>query len=230
MKYYAVIYLLFLSGCSCKNNFQEKHEASEIAVIIADTTGNRAATGDHLTFIHNNKVSQQINLREISKGADSIELRLWKYESFFSRDELYIFKLKDSLWHISHSLIYLRDQDYDKPYNKKWDPFTQPIVDSASAQSICISDREWKDSFPEFKIDSIWLLPSQSEINMPPELGFLDGVSYCLEIADKKRYKLIKYGNPDYFFDKMGDSNHSKFLDVMNTLIVAGFLYGAVRR
>ena len=68
------------------------------------------------------------------------------------------------------------------------------------------------------KIDSIWSLPSQCQINIPKELGWTDGTIYCLEIADRKRFKFITYTNPTQYYVHLRDKNHLAFLNFITFL------------
>ena len=198
---------------ACKYQVDKTSTKEVFQILIADTTGNRRAYSDISNFDHCRGIARQLNLKDITKGADSIEIRAWYSFSFSHTEELYILKGIDTNWTISYYRIYNRQYDYDNDRGKDWNPYTQPIIDSSESKTIYINTRNWKDSLSKLKLDSIWKIPSQSEIKMPKNIGFTDCDSYRIEIADRHKYKFMYYHCPNAYESKLNDHSQLLFLD-----------------
>ena len=220
-----IFYLAFFL-CACKTKIDQPQSSGQtFHILIADTNGNIRAYRDRENFSHCSEIAKQLNLQDITKGTDSIEIRAWYSFSFSNSENLYILKGIDTAWTISYYRIHLRQYDYDKSLN--WNPFTNPIVDSSFSKSITISSGNWKDSLQKLNIDTIWKLPSQCEIKMPSNLGFTDCSSHRMEIADRNQYKFVYYHCPMAYERKLKDHSHLTFLTYFDKITSLAHQYSA---
>jgi hypothetical protein len=209
------ITLLFI-GCIDKEPkvIQTSLVATKI-IILPDTLKHREAWIEHDTYLLKKKLCQRLSLYDLESSTDSVEIRFWTEPALFSPSQLYILKGFNSDWTIFHYTLYERHFNPDKDDYKTWDGYKNPKFDSIIVESLRPLKMTWTKYIAQLNIDSLWTFPSQSEL--AGSFGANDGVSYTLELADKTRYRLIHYSNPNFHVDK--DINFKKFIDFQYNLI-----------
>jgi hypothetical protein len=202
--------ILILNLLACQTDKDDIDHKDVFQLITPDTTNNSRAKRDLESFKHSSGISKQLNLPDIAKGVDSLEIRAWYSFSFSNSEELYTLKFIDTTCILTYYRVYTRDYNYDEEPRKIWNPYSEPIVDSAVSKTIILK----VDDYRNLHIDRIWNLKSQSEINIPDTIGFTDCDSYSIEIADTKRYKFMKYHCPNAYYEKL---KKKEILDFLNS-------------
>ena len=209
MRSLLIITIVAISIFSCDNKTEKAATSNSFQLIIQDTTNNRRARWDLDDINYRSKLGNQIGLSDLKKGSDSLEIRLWYDFSFSNSQELYTLKFKDTSCFLTYHRIYPRDINYDdENRNRQWNPYADPLVDSSVSKSVLLS----KEDLNNMHIDSIWLLKSQSELEISDSVGFTDCDSYIIEIADKKQFKYLRH------HCAMGYYNKTKFTEILTFL------------
>ena len=188
MKLIYIILILLFSSCKSENVTEER----KFRQIISDSLNYKQA-----------KINTTLlNLSDIDKGSDSIEIRLWSILAMTDLRFLTDLKYSDSTWGLTETTF--------------WDAFSS---DNSNAKLTELDSSVTKRKRPSIDfekiIDSInyfqiQTLPSQHEIpNFVNRAA--DGVSYTLEISTKDYYKIVSYDNPNVY----NDSSHRKFLKLL---------------
>ncbi len=221
--YYSLFYrltiptLLILALWSCKSSTQ-KTVTTNFERILQDTTNNHRAKWDLEQLEHYNNICKAINLNRLYDGVDSFEVRLWRQFSFFGMatdEEIYSLKKLDTTVRLTFYRVYCSQENYDNPNYRNWNPFTNPKIDSFFALS---------KSFPIKIIDSLnlqnlWTLKTQSALNIPDRIGFLDGSTTSIELASKSKYKLVRHHVAYAFYEKTKMIEIKKYIDEYDKLI-----------
>ena len=138
-----------------------------------------------------------LNLRHITEGVDSFELRLWTW-GIWTRRDLLLLKYFDNKW-VSCNYTYYQNM--------------RQVVDSLNVLCREMHPDSANKLQSYFTQDSIINLPSQSAIPNYRDRS-ADGITYFLEISTKHFYKVLAYHNPHLYADSfnMAFSNHLKYL------------------
>jgi len=209
-KHFFLLNIFFLTACAAKNG--NMNNTAGVQFLVADTTNNAGAKRDRESIKHFSTLARQINLDDITKGAGDLEIRAWYSFAFSNEEELYSIKFIDSVCTLSYHRLYMHSYDFDDSAHKKWNPITAPVPDSFISKTVLLE----KPGLSELHTGSIWNLKSQSELNIPDSIGFTDCDSYSIEIADKTRYKFMRYHCPDGYYNKTGRKEIKDFLHVFN--------------
>jgi RNAse (barnase) inhibitor barstar len=215
MKKFSSLILLLNFYC-CSTNTGNSDRKDSFRRIIVDTTNNYRAKWDLSSISHFSEIAKQLSFTDITKGADSLEIRAWYDFSFSNSEELYTIKLIDTTCILSYYRIYTHSYDYENNNHVNWNPFTQPIIDSALSKTVSLKEGDYKS----LNIDSIWNLKSQSEIKMPDTIGFTDCDSYSIEIADKRVYKFVSYHCPNGYYEKLKKKEILDFLNCFGKIML----------
>ncbi len=192
-----MILILVLSSCSTSSSKTADDKAFQI--ILTDTTKNHRAKWDLDDFNYRSKLETQLGLSNLKNGADSLEIRLWYDFSFSNSQDLYTLKFVDTNCIVSYFRVYRRNINYDdENRDRSWNPYKDPIIDSSFSKTVSVS----KSKFQHFNLDSVWLLKSQSNLNIAESIGFTDCSSYIMEIADKKRLKYLRHHCSMAYYEK----------------------------
>lgn len=202
--FYSIIFF------ACNNGKDNSVMINNFQLLIADTIGNIRAKWDHQSVFHCKEIAKQLNLQDLSKGADSIELRAWYSFSFSDFEELYVLKHQDSGWSFSFYRIFLRQRNHAQN-DKQGNSFTQPVVDRFESKAIRIENNKWGKDASVINFDSIWLLPSQSQLK--DSMGFTDCDTYRIEISNSDKYKFIRYHCPQGYIDLKNEVNNMTMLN-----------------
>jgi hypothetical protein len=169
-------------------------------LLISDTPSNGQAAWDWRDLNHRSKLEKQLGLSDLRKGADTLEIRLWYDFSLADLSELYVVKIYDTSCLLSYYAVYSRPFKYDDTNgNQTWDPYNDPIVDSAFSRTSLLTNEEYRKLY----CDSVWFLKSQSELDIPDSIGFTDCDSYVIEAADKNRFRYMKHNCPGAYYEKV---------------------------
>lgn len=133
---------------------------------------------------------KQLKVDSLQNGFDSLQIRIWYDYALLSISDLVVIKQNNAAWTtISYSLT------------KDWDAPDSSGILRAEKIDTLIPKNGW-DSFLErlFALQ-ITTLPNMDSI---PGLqdDWVDGVTYCVEVATKKQYRFYSYHLPDKFQDK----------------------------
>ena len=192
----ATLPVVFLS---CKTGKEKVLQESAFQIIIADTTKNHRAKWDLDDFNYRSKLEDQLGLSDLTNGSDSLQIRLWYDFSFSNYKELYTLKFTDSNCIVSYYRVYPRPINFeDDNRNRKWSPYKDPRIDSSFSKTVTVSEGEYR----YLNLDSIWLLKSQSDLQIPDSINLTDCDSYIIEIADKKRLKYLRHHCPYAYYEK----------------------------
>jgi hypothetical protein len=221
MRQLLTLTILTSSFLSCRSKTETITAPSNFQLLIPDTSNNSRAHRDLVDITYRSKIENKIGLSDLKRGADSLEVRLWYDFSFSNSKELYLLKFQDTSCLLSYYRVYPRQINYDDPNrNQDWDPFTDPIIDSSISKSVLLT----KDDFKQLHIDSIWFLKSQSELKISDSIGFTDCDSYIIEIANKKRFKYLRY------HCAFGYYNKTKLTEILSYLDFCGRITALSRR
>lgn len=212
-----VLLLLMVIGCflSCRTNTEKIAAADTIQLLIPDTTNNQRAQWDLRTIQHCSQIEKQLGLKDLQQGADSFEIRYWYDFSFSNFEELFILKYLDTTYLLSYYRVYLRHINYDdENRDRKWDPFTQAIIDSSVSKNVLLTKGDCKG----LELNKIWDLKSQSELGISDNIGFTDCDSYIIEVADKKHYKFFRHHCAGSYYEKIKLPEIKDFIDYYDNL------------
>lgn len=182
-----ILIFTILNSCSTKNSQPQ----DSFKVILPDTSKKNTA---YFTFEHLKILDDQMDLDKIYKGVDSFEIRLW-IVSMLKPNRMVLLKK-------SNQIITSQDFTYEYSLENKLSFKAGKIVQNNSYQILI-------DSLNNYSFENML---SQNEIE-----GFVDnvadGVTYTLEIATSKYYKLLTYHCPGRYADT--DENNRLFLNII---------------
>jgi hypothetical protein len=202
--------ILMLSLSSCKTSSKKAIGDKNFRVIITDSTKNHRAKWDLDDFNYRSKLEFQLGLSNLKNGADSLEIRLWHDISLNNSQDLYILRFIDTNCIVSYFRVYPKNINFDdENRDKSWNPYKDPIIDSSFSKTISLSINR----FQKLNLDSLWLLKSQSDLNISDNIAFGDCDSYIIEIADKKRLKYLRYHCSMRYYEKIKLSEILIFVD-----------------
>ena len=218
MKLFLNFTILFFCCLSCKPK-PEKPESNIITdpylAFVTDTTNNRRAKWDLSDLKFRLKLEQQIGLKDLTSGANNLEIRLW-YDNGYSSQALYTLWFQDTLCNLSYFRIFTKPYIYDySNRNRNWNPRTDPIVDSSFSRSIRLNLKDYEN----LHLDSIWLLKTQSELHISDSFQVLDCDSYIIEIADKNRYKYLRHHCAQVYYEETQLSEILTYMDFCDRII-----------
>jgi hypothetical protein len=218
MKQFLTLVIVFFFCLSCKTKTGNPVNTSikdRFLSLVPDTTKNFRAQWDLEDLKYRIKLEQQIGLKDLTQGADSLEVRLWYDFSMGIAQELYILRIQDTFCNLSYHRIYPKRINYDdENRNREWNPYKDPIIDSSVSRSVLLIANEYKN----LHLDSIWFLKSQSELKINEKIGFTDCNTYIIEIADKKRFKYFRHHCAMGYYDQTKLKEIVTFMDFCNRI------------
>ena len=141
--------------------------------------------------------SSMLNLKQINKGVDSFELRIW---NFGSPNELVILRCLNGAWITCNYYYQINGKN---------------IVDSQTVLCHQINAKIAISIVNHLTKDDVLKLPSQYAIpNFKDTSIYEGGCTYFLEIATQNFYKTLLYNNPHVHTD----SYHKQFLELIRFL------------
>jgi len=199
MKQFLRLTILIFGLASCRTSSDKVVSDKGFQIILSDTTANQRAKWDLDDFNYRSKLENQLGLSSLKNGGDSFEIRLWCDFSFSNSQDLYTLKFIDTNCVVSYFRVYPKRINYDDEHrNRNWNPYKDPIIDSSFSKTITIS----RSKFQNLNLDSVWVLKSQSDLNIPDSIGFTDCSSYIMEIVDKKRLKYLRHHCSMGYYEK----------------------------
>ncbi len=189
-----IILIIFL--LSCKED-TSKFKDRSFKILIPDTTNNNRAKGDWDDLRYRSELESQLGLKDLKKGVDSLEIRLWYDFSFSNMQELYILRFKDTNCIVSYFKMYLKQLD-DESGSNSWNPYKDPIIDSSFSKTFTFS----KNVCEYQNLDSIWFLKSQSDLQISDNIGFTDCDSYVIAIANNRQMKYLRHVCSSSYYEK----------------------------
>ena len=147
-----------------------------------------------------------LNLYQIDKGVDSLELRVWHGLAVVQPKQLTILKYRDSSWQLTRT-------DYWVSNKSNWPNRDLVMLDSSftSIQELPANILLVIDSINSFDLRSF---PSQHKIP-----GFrdivADGMGFTVELATNQYYKAVVYNNPGFYKDSF-NQKMTRFLNMLN--------------
>ncbi len=192
--------IAMLGFASCHSNKDKTHYPNDFQVIITDTTRNQSAKWDLEDFNYRSRLAKLLGLSSLKNYADSLEIRLWHEYSYSNCLDLYTLKFIDTNCIVSYFRIYPKRERRDiNNTNGHWLPYEERTIDSSFSKTKTISKRK----FQSINIDSVWLLKSQSDLNIADSIGFTDCYSHIIEIADRRHLKFMRYHCPSAYYEKV---------------------------
>lgn len=179
--------LIVFCSCSTKNN----HSRESFKILLPDTGKTHKV---YTTFEHLRLLDEQMGLHNISNGVDSFEIRLW-IVSMIKPNRMVIIKK-------SNQVITSQDFSYDYSSDNNLSFKAGKIIKNNSYQTLI-------DSLSNYNFES---LLSQDEIDNFVD-SVADGVTYTMEIATGKYYKLLTYHCPERYAN--AEENNRHFLDIV---------------
>ncbi len=189
MRLLLLVITTFLIVASCQTN--ESFQADSFQLLLPDTSKTHIPNS---VYEHLKGFSRQMGLPSIDTGAKEFELRIWT-GSMLDPDQMVLLRKVDSVT-IAQKFDYKSYIDTLKHYK-----LTKTYQHTTLTKFV--------DSLQEIDFRT---MPSQNEI-----AGFkdnvADGVTYHLELATPKYYKLVTYHCPEHF--AKSEVNNKKFLDLI---------------
>lgn len=219
MKLILTLTILFFCCLSCKTKY-EKPESNTIKdpylSFITDTTNNRRAKWDLLDLKYRVNLAQQIGLKDLTLGADSLEIRLWNDVSEGGSQALYTLRFQDTICYLSYYRIFPAPNKFDNSKRSRdWGLYVDTIVDSSFSRSKLLNSKDYQN----LHLDSIWLLKTQSALNISDSFHCTDCDSYIIEIADKNRYKYYRHHCAMAYFEKTQLPDILTYMDFCDRII-----------
>ncbi len=184
------LFLVFSQSCL------EQDSQSQFQLILPDTT----LTGlPDLMYEIKKKRVDELKLRELEKGMDSITIRLWVNESLFRLGMIYEVSYTDQKW--SARWIEYYESSNDQPWDKShiyWHQMNFKI-DSFRVQRIAVEDLS--DFLKKLEAENIYRLKTSYEVE-GWESGHSDGNYFYVEVATNAFYHFSSFGEPGFYEEK----------------------------
>lgn len=122
---------------------------------------------------------RQLGLPSLEAGSDTMQIRIWKISSYLSDQEMMVVRMIDEEVEVS-GIDFLAD-----------------VHTWSSPSDYAPVRREWLSNEWESVVDTLWTAPWHCGARAGAPTGMESCVSYCLELADKNRYRFLFYGCPE---------------------------------
>lgn len=189
MRYTLIILTLLTILVSCAT--EDKKPSNSFKVILPDTSKTHKV---YTTFEHLKHLDEEMGLDNIYNGVDGFEIRIW-IVSMIKPNRVFIIK-KSNQGTTSQSFSYEYSSENKLTFNAG-----KTIQDDSYLALM--------DSLKSYDFEN---LLSQDEIESFTD-NVVDGVTYTMEIATSKYYKLLTYHCPERFAKT--EINNKKFLDLI---------------
>jgi hypothetical protein len=155
---------------------------------------------------------KQLGLDSLQNGSDSLQIRIWYDYSIVRTRKLFVIKRTNSIWTASLYTMSVTDktekdlQELNSPEKIKlektenlqpkigWDKFINKLL---SLQIISLPDM--------YSISGM-------------KVGMEDGMTYCIEVAMKHKYRFYSYSNPNEIKEKYWQAkNMSDIINLLNS-------------
>lgn len=162
-----------------------------------------------------NKAAHELNLNLLENGVDSFELRLWTRIEATNGGQVLVIKKTNNQW-VCLDYTYLISQ-YGSPAKQGWFDYAT----SFTIDTFWVSKKQPNTNWPLFlkaiNKEKIYELPAQSDIE-GWENRVSDGKTYCIEFANKEKYRFYWYNCPDIYEEKFKECFHmTNILKIFDT-------------
>ncbi|MEZ5043302.1 MAG: hypothetical protein R2828_25625 [Saprospiraceae bacterium] len=174
-----LILILIICGC----NGQSKQIETEIKKEIP--TWNDGEVDLFYKLIKQKR--EQLKLRDLEEGFDSLQIRIWIDYSLIDFRELYTFEYQNNKW---TGVYYFMRADWNS------NDLTETITETE--RKIINPKSGWTDFSNKLLELEITALPNMRDIEGLVD-GWTDGTTYNVEIGTKSNYRFYSYHLPDKF-------------------------------
>ena len=174
--------------------FHNLHAQSghEITIELPDTV--RCPGARHFDYRYYRRVKaciRQLGLPSLERGSDTLQIRIWKLSSYLSDQEMILLRPVDDSVEVS-GIDFLADvQTWSSPSD--FAPLPRILV----KKSYRPAKRDWLSYDWDTLNDTLWTAPSHCGAMAGEPTGMQSCYSYCVELADKNRYRFLFYGCPE---------------------------------
>lgn len=173
MKTFIPIFLFLFASCGSQSD-QLKVEFNRI---LPDTSKTWAGRMTREAYLQTRTFEEILNLQKIINGTEQEEIRVWLFSSVYDQQVVFIAK-----------------PDSSNKWTLRTISFSRTKPDSIYADYTRVLRQSYVDSL---QVNSVWQLTSQSNLTKGDSYGCLDGEDLLLEIANKKKYRLMWYRCPE---------------------------------
>lgn len=184
-----------------------------VQIILPDTT---ITHYEDLGFERINQLRRELNLKDLSLGVDSFELRIYQEFTLGSPDKLYIIKNENHIWKCSVYEFWTGSTVEETTPMSYRDMISHTIIDSCEFINV-IPKCGWDKFIDSLNLFSTFSIPSQTEIPSFKDV-VSDGIDFKFEIATSEKYKYFSYHCPDYYKDK-NNKMATEFLELISRQI-----------
>ncbi len=180
-----IITLFFVQPAKAQPN-------SKVRIDLPDTINCPGAR--HFDYRYYNRVKaciRQLELPWLEGGSDTPQIRIWKISSYISDQEMIRVRLVDEQVEVSGIDFLVDVQTWSSPSDHA--PLPRTLIKKAYPPAR----RDWLDYDWESLTDTLWAAPSHCGAHAGEPTGMPSCYSYCVELADKNRYRFLFYGCPE---------------------------------
>ena len=181
----------FLTYCfiiSCDSQGKANFNKIQPDSVLKDIpVGNR---GEYFSsYIFTRQIEKKLNLDELEKGYDSIQIRIWRGFANTDSSQLIILKSQNDEWKgfVGNFKFFFNERNELISINKK--------IEQKSPRS---SWNGFMRRINEMKIND---LPDCNELSNYPQIS--GGENFIFEIATKRKYRIYNYPEPDMAKDEI---------------------------
>jgi hypothetical protein len=179
---------MFVFGIASCYSPQEREKTVRKEIHIPDSLKNYYAKVEYDYYKKIKVTSQQLKLVSLEKATSDLEIRVWSLHFNFDPQSICILKKEGDSYILSSFKFYLGQQN--------WESGKIDSVVKNKQVKLSISD------FQNLKLDSIWKLPTQSEMPNGESFGCVDGSDVIIEMSNKSMYKYLFYRCPFILRDR----------------------------
>jgi len=207
--------LVVTLGVNCKNSENTRINSNgEKNTFIIELP----KAGPDLYYQFSKSINEQLSLKELEKGVDSLELRLTEHAEITNLYTTHVLKLISNEW---KGYRY----HYWKALGRDWKSINiDSMIMYAYPEVVRVKVKSALDSM---LAEGLMELPSQHDIK-GFESRVSDGTTYYFEIATKNRYKFYYYNTPEAY-DYPECVQMTKILDIWRRNI-GGITFNHMRK
>ena len=161
---------------------QQTDEVISKTIHIPDSLGTFYSRQEYNDYKKLKTISAQLKLDSLENDTSSLEIRVWSLSSYFNPQSVRILKKRNGKYLLSLITFYVAPQNWETGKIDSIRPELRVQISSSDIEKL--------------KIDSIWKLPSQSEMSNGDSFGCVDGSDLLLEMSNKVKYKYSFYRCP----------------------------------
>ena len=182
-------------------NGQNKSEDGEFKIEIPSYSNGELDLFYKLT----KQKSEQLELDDLTKGYDSLQIRIWYDYSLINHRELIVFKYHNSKWWGYH---------YNLEVN--WNSSNLSETIEKFDKEFIFPKTDWENFIAELLKKKILELPNMDDIKGLEDY-WTDGITYNVEIGTKDKYRFYSYHLPNKFLNFWQAKNMMEILDIVQS-------------